>query len=208
MTLLQDCSKQKLLPWLHYIVHDYFDQTLLNDLLNEINHFAFKKAKDDFRDEFNLNYNTNNSTVKLILDNFLQKDNINFISSIDDRIKNNTKLLRASIWKDYKGFNLPMHTDCHFKLFTMQIYLPRNDELEYGTTYYDQNGKLIKKTDYKLNHGYFFFPNINKIKTNHSFVEDIKTERCSIVFNIFDKEYYTKKNKNTINEKFLSCIDF
>jgi len=208
MNLLQDCSKQKLLPWLHYIVNDYFNQTLLNDLLNEINHFDFKKAKDDFRDEFNLNYNTNNSTVKLILDNFLQKDNIDFISSIDDRIKNNTKLLRASIWKDYKGFHLPMHTDCHFKLFTMQIYLPRNDELDYGTTYYDQNGKLIKKTDYKLNNGYFFFPNINKIKTNHSFVEDIKTERCSIVFNIFDKEYYTKKNKNTINKKFLSCIDF
>jgi hypothetical protein len=47
MNLLQDCSKQKLLPWLHYIVNDYFNQTLLNDLLNEINHFDFKKAKDD-----------------------------------------------------------------------------------------------------------------------------------------------------------------
>ena len=90
----------------------------------------------------------------------------------------------------------------------MQVYLPRNNETNYGTTIYDQNGKLIKKTDYKLNNGYFFFPNINNIKTNHSFVEDIKTERCSIIFNIFDKEYYIKKNKNINNLKFLPCIEF
>lgn len=208
MKLLENCSQRKLIPWLHYIVNDYFDMTLLNSLLNEINSFNFSKSQDDFRDEYNLNYIIGNPTVSKILDNFLQKENIDFLSSIDYRIKNNKKLLRVSIWKDYKGFRLPIHTDSHYKFFTMQIYLPRNNELDYGTTYYDQNGKFIKKTDYKLNNGYFFFPNINKIKTNHSFEEDIKTERCSIIFNIFDKEYYTKKNKSTINEKFLSCIDF
>jgi len=208
MSLIQNCSKKNLYPWLHYIINNYFDESNLNKVIKEIDKFSFKQSKDNFREEFNLNYNLNNQVVSMILDNFLQKNNIDFLSSIDDRIKTSNKLLRVSIWKDYKNFHLPMHTDSHFKLFTMQIYLPRNNENNYGTTIYDQDGKFIKKTDYKLNNGYFFFPNINKIKTNHSFVEDIQTERCSIIFNIFDKDHYLKKNETIIDKKFLNCIEF
>lgn len=207
MNLIQNCSKKNLYPWLHYIIDNYFDNLTLKNLIKEIDNFSFQESKDNFRDEFNLDYNLSNPTVSLILDNFLKKDNIDFLSTIDNRIKHSNKLLRVSVWKDYKNFNLPIHTDSHFKIFTMQIYLPRNDELGYGTTIYDQDGKFIKKTDYKLNNGYFFFPNINKIKTNHSFVEDIKTERCSIIFNIFDKENYLKRNP--INDKkSINCIEF
>jgi hypothetical protein len=208
MNLLSNCSEKKIYPWLHYIIYNYFELNLLEQLVEKINYLDFIKSNDDFRDEYTLNPNLNDKLFNSIIDSFLHEDNIKFISDIDNRIKNNSKLLRVSIWKDYKGFNLPIHTDSHFKLFTMQVYLPRNNETNYGTTIYDQNGTIIKKTDYKLNNGYFFFPNINNIKTNHSFIEDIKTERCSIIFNVFDKEYYSKKNKNITNLKFLPCIEF
>jgi hypothetical protein len=201
MNLLENCSTKNFYPWLHYIINNYFDEDTLKNLIKEIDNLPFKKAKDDFRDEFNLDYDIKNPIFSSILDNFLQKENIDYLSSIDNRIKNINKLLRVSIWKDYKNFRLPIHTDSHFKLFTMQIYLPRNNEFGYGTSIYDQEGKFIKTTNYNLNDGYFFFPNINNVKTNHSFVEDIKSERCSIVFNIIDKEKYLKRNSITITEK-------
>lgn len=202
MNLLQKCSTKNYYPWLHFIIKNYFDQDTLKKLIKEIDNLSFTKSNDDFREEFNLHYNLNNSLFSSILDNFIQKDNINFLSSIDNRIKNSNKLLRVSIWKDYNKFYLPIHTDTHYKLFTMQIYLPRNDEKGYGTTIYDENEKFIKTTNYELNNGYFFFPNINNIKTNHSFEKDIKSERCSIIFNILDKEKILKTKKH------LTFIEF
>ena len=207
MKLLKDCSTAHFYPWIHYTIQDYFDDFTLNYLLENINQFSFNKSEDSFREECRLSHN--NDIISNIIDNFIKKDNINFLSSIDNRLNNHNKLLRISIWKDYKNFHLPIHTDIHYKLFTMQIYLPRNNELGYGTTFYDQNEKFVKKTEYTLNGGYFFFPNINKIKTNHSFVENIKTERCSLVFNVFNKDVYVELCKKNQNEDRLSCcIEF
>lgn len=212
MQLLKQCSEQKVFPWLHYTVSDYFDLSLLASLMKEIDTLNFNPSKDNFREEFNLNYTIANPIVSSVLDNFLQKDNVDFLSSIDERIAlSKRRLLRVSIWKDYNKLNLPMHTDSPYKLFTMQIYLPRNNETGYGTTFYDEEGNFFNKTNYTLNHGYFFFPNINKIKTNHSFVEDIKTERCSIIFNILDAQEYTKRKSIAFKDQILRAkkvLDF
>jgi len=206
MSINQTSFSKKIYPWVHYTVHNFFNESQLNLLLDQISLLPFKQSKDEHRDEYNVKYNA--STLDVVLDRFLQKDNIEFITNLDNRLKNTNKLLRVSIWKDYNGFNLPMHTDSHFKLFTMQIYLPRNNEQGYGTSFYDQNGVFIKKTNYKLNDGYFFFPNYQQIKTNHSFIENITTERCSIIYNIFDRDYYTKKSKDNTNIKFVDGIEF
>lgn len=214
MSVLKSCSTLHDKPWFHYTVKNYFEENLLNSLLKQIDTFPFNPSRDDFRDEFNLNYQSNNQTISSILDTFLQKDNINFLSSIDNRFNKCTKMLRVSIWKDFTGLCLPVHTDSIYKLFTMQIYLPRNAEMDYGTTFYDEEENFVKKTDYTLNDGYFFFPNINKIKTNHSFVEDIKRERCSIIFNIIDKQKYTETNSTALDKrlrrakKALNFIEF
>ena len=203
MLILKHCSELHINPWTHYTVKNYFEKTVLSSLLSQINTFDFKPSTDVFRNEFNFKYELNNQIISSILDSFLRKENINFLSSIDQRFALAKKMLRISIWKDFNGLHLPMHTDSDYKLFTMQIYLPRNTETEYGTTFYDQEGNFFKKTNYTLNDGYFFFPNINKIKTNHSFVEDIKTERCSIIFNIIDKQLYMKRNSIALEKRLI-----
>lgn len=209
MNLLSNCSQKHAYPWLYYTVKNYFDSNTLDQLLEKITHLQFNKSMDRFREEYSFDSKTNDSLLSSIIETFLCKENIDFLSNIDNRIKNNARLLRASIWKDYPGFNLPIHTDSYFKLFTMQIYLPRNEEKDYGTTIYDQSGTFVTKTDYTMNNGYFFFPNINKVKTNHSFVENIKTERCSLIFNVFDKEeFYNKKPRSDEPVWFLSTTEF
>lgn len=187
-------------PWIHYLIENYFDELTLSNLISEIPKLNFKKSIDDYRDEYDFNSsNYNNPLIQSIINSFLSTQNINLLSKQNNNLKEREKILRISIWKDYKGFKLPIHTDSFHKLFTMQIYLPLNSEKDYGTSFYDENNNFYKKSDYILNNGYYFFPNINGIKTNHSFNEDIKTERCSIVFNIFDENLYTKKIKKDIN---------
>lgn len=211
MTLLKSCSNKHIYPWLHYTVANYFNESAVNELFQLFSELSFIDSQDSFRKECNLHYGLNNYNVDYILNNFLQKENIDFLSSIDKRIKNNKCLLRTSLWKDYNGFHLPIHTDLRFKLFTMQIYFAKNKEEGYGTTIYDQKGNFVKKINYQLNSGYFFFPNIDDTKTNHSFVDNITTERCSLIFNIFDKNLFLEKSKVAswdVNEKLLSCIEF
>ena len=193
--LIKNCSKEHLYPWMHYEVDNYFDYSLLENLYNLIPTLKFEKCADINRLEFNINdKNLNNIILNKVADNFLNKDNLKFLSNLDDRIKSSQLLLRASIWKDYPGFNLPIHTDSAYKLFTMQIYLPPTEGLGFGTSIFDKEQKLYKVINYKKNCGYFFFPNINNIKTWHSFEQDITSERCSVIFNIMDRKKLVMKN--------------
>lgn len=209
MKLLKDCSTKHVYPWLHYTVTDYFNEFVVNNSFQLFEELFFHPSDDPFRKECDLHHNTND-VIDTILNTFLQKENIDFLSSIDSRIKNKKCLLRTALWKDYEGFHLPIHTDRRFKLFTMQIYFPKNKEEGYGTTIYDQKGNFVKKISYQLNNGYFFFPNINNTKTYHSFVDEITTERYSLVFNIVDKEMMLetpKKGFSRIQEKMLMCVE-
>lgn len=199
MSLLKNCSFRNESPWLHYTVNNYFTVDDLNELINHIPNLIFLKSQDNFRDEYYIN---SGIIFDKIINNFLNKQNLDYLYNQDKRIKDRKKYLRVSIWKDYNGFTLPIHTDSLHKLFTMQIYLPLDNKGDYGTSFYDENGNYVYTTEYIKNCGYYFFPNIHGIKTNHTFNKHIKTERCSIVFNIFDKDLYNKKY-NTINSSYI-----
>ena len=194
---LKHCSKKHILPWLHYEVDNYFNDLLLKDIQNLITTLNFENSSDINRLEFNINYkNSNNTICNSIINSFLDMENLNFLSTIDNRIKNSELLLRVSIWKDCAGFNLPIHTDSGYKLFTMQVYLPYTEGLGFGTSIFDKEQKLYKIINYKKNCGYFFFPNINNTKTWHSFDQDITSERYSIIFNIMDRKKLVMKNSS------------
>jgi hypothetical protein len=46
----------------------------------------------------------------------------------DSRFGSREKLAKITVWKDLPGFSTPVHTDTPYKLMTMQIYLPTNNE--------------------------------------------------------------------------------
>ena len=193
MKLLNECSSLITVPWNHYNINNSFKEDTLNELLMLIKTVKFNPAGDTFRDEYFLHKSHKIDIVDRVIDQFLHKDNLDFLSKKDSRFVSSKKILRVSIWKDYPGFALPIHTDSKHKLMTMQIYLPTNNETGYGTNFYDEDQNFVYRSQYELNNGYLFFPNYNETQTWHSYDTPIKTQRTSIIFNIMDYDSYIKK---------------
>jgi hypothetical protein len=197
MTLLQYKSTRCSNPWPHYEVKNLLNQNDLQYIYDNISSLEFIDSLDNHRLEHVVC--PGESFLANIVNSIFNEATIQFLSYIDARIKYKDKLLRVSLWKDYEGFNLPIHTDSSHKLFTMQIYLPQTEESNLGTSFFDEHQQLVKTTKYDKNCGYYFFPNIHGIKTWHTFNLPIQTERCSLIFNIFDKELYIKKKYNEVD---------
>lgn len=190
---LAEKSTKKIIPWLHYHVKNFFEDNDLSYLNKNITQLTYGTSCDNDRGEYRIT--PSHQLLSLLIKKLTTRSNLEFLSKIDPRIKNRNTLLRASIWKDEKQFYLPLHTDSAYKLFTMQIYLPQTEETGLGTSFFNEEEQFVYTLEYALNCGYFFFPNINGIKTWHSFQSPIKTQRYSFIVNIFDKDMLEKKYK-------------
>jgi hypothetical protein len=206
MKLFNECSSLITDPWNHYNIDNIFNENTLDSLMRLIGELKFKSTTNKFRNQYCFHKKNNISLVNYIIDSFLCKDNLSFLCKNDSRFDSREKLAKITVWKDLPGFSTPVHTDTPYKLMTMQIYLPTNNEKKYGTSFFDKDKNLSYTTDYNMNNGYMFFPNHNGIETWHSYNNaPIISERTSIVFHIVDKELFMKNRLNSY-ESLLDCI--
>lgn len=216
MKTLNECATLITNPWNHYHIKNIFKSETLDALLKLIDCIEYTHLSDTDTVKFSdVNHKKSRNSFPLlkkykipivdyIINSFISKENLSFCEENDNRFKSANKIAKITLLKDFPGVVLPIHTDAEYKLLTMQIYLPRNNEKNYGTSFYDENKNLVYTNKYELNAGYMFFPNYNSTKTYHAYNQPIITERSSILLNIIDKNLFIKKYSYA---SLLNCIN-
>jgi hypothetical protein len=203
---LQDCSHKVQDPWPYFTVTNFFTESYLDSIykaFDEVDFIISEYDDDPCRLEFPFNKTVYDKYkfVRQLTDSFKCRSNEVDLYKLTNTWFKDT-YLRISLWLDLPTYVLPIHSDANYKMFTLQIYIPHNDE-ELGTNIYDQNKQLHSIIPFERNNGYWFLPNRDEPISWHGFTQPIKTRRQTIVINIFDKKQYCNKQGYT-DESWLS----
>lgn len=185
-------------PYTHYFVENTLDTTLIDSLL-ELPVTSFDLDYNlGTREEFNSTRQyitpeliSKYESAKRVSDVFLDPK---VISAIEQKgnISLKGSLLRIEYAVDKDKFWLKPHTDLGVKLFTMLLYLSKDENAEdWGTDIYADANTFVSTAPYKSNAALCFFPSD---KTWHGFrPRTINGIRKSLIINYVTQEWRNRQ---------------
>jgi hypothetical protein len=183
-------------PFNYYSFSDVFCENELNQIVNIdlFKHSAKlegERASNTNRFFANDENRKNHEIIDHIINYFSDSEVISHFENESGR-KISGNYLRIEFIADTESSWLKPHVDINEKIMSMMIYLNTTDEnLNIGTSVYDEDMKLVKTVPYIHNTGFYFYPSHN---TWHGLEPiKIKTSRKAIMVN-----YCTFKTEFTV----------